>query len=129
MNRGVMVASVAGSIVLVLASAWIARFEYRLRPPVALAAKAARKSQEIRQLIGEPMHVSRIAKGRLLSNRGSGSADLTIQIRGPLGRGTLDEWAQENKGRWHICTLQFLSNGNSIPIALVDGSLTRYEPE
>jgi hypothetical protein len=75
------------------------------------------------------MHVSRIAKGRIFTNRGDGNADLTVRIRGPLGRGKLDEWAQEENGTWHICGLQFESSDGATSIMLVDESLTHCEPE
>ncbi|MGD0858867.1 MAG: cytochrome c oxidase assembly factor Coa1 family protein [Terracidiphilus sp.] len=129
MSRKVIVASIMGLLLIVLAGAWILRFERRSRAPAALAARTARGSARMKQLIGEPMHVSRLAKGRVFTNRGNGSADLTIQIRGPLGRGELNEWAQEDTGKWKICSLQFRSNDGSMSIALVDGSLTHCEPE
>jgi hypothetical protein len=75
------------------------------------------------------MRVSRIARGRILADRGDGNADLTVQIRGPLGRGKLDEWAQEENGKWHICGLDFESSDGSTNIPLVDESLTHCERE
>jgi hypothetical protein len=75
------------------------------------------------------MHVSRLTKGRLFTNRGNGSADLTIHIRGPLGSGELNEWAQEGAGKWRVCSLQFQSSDGSMSIALVDGSSTHCERE
>jgi len=80
-------------------------------------------------MLGEPMRVSRIAEGRILANRGDGNADLTVQISGPLGRGKLDEWAQEENGKWQVCGLQFESSDGSTSITLVDESLTHCEPE
>ena len=129
MNRTVKVASPIGLLLLALAGAWILRFERQSRAPMALAAQMARSSARMKSLLGEPMHVSRIAKGRILSNRDDGNADLTVRIRGPLGRGKLDEWAQEENGRWHICGLEFKSSGGSTRITLVDESLTHCERE
>jgi hypothetical protein len=124
-----MVASAIGLLLLVLAGVWILKFERRARAPVALASRTARSSARVRQLLGEPMHVSRIAKGRIFTNRGDGNVDLTVRIRGPLGRGKLDEWAQEENGTWHICGLQFESSDGATSIMLVDESLTHCEPE
>jgi hypothetical protein len=105
-RRAILVSSASGIfLLLVLAGVWILRFERQARVPVALAARTARSSAKMRQLLGEPFHVSRFTKGRLFSHRGDGNADLTIQIGGPLGRGTLYEWAQEGRGKWHICSL------------------------
>jgi hypothetical protein len=75
------------------------------------------------------MNRRNIAKGRILASRGDGNADLTIQIRGPLGRGKLDEWAQEKNGTWHICGLQFESSRSPTSVTLVDESSTHCERE
>jgi hypothetical protein len=75
------------------------------------------------------MHVSRIARGSIFTNRRDGNADLVVQIRGPLGRGKLAEWAQEENGTWHICGLEFEPSDGSTNIPLVDESLTHCEPE
>jgi len=124
-----MVTSAIGSLLLVLAAVWILKFERQSRAPLALAAQTARGSARMRQLLGEPMRVSRIGHGRILANRGDGNADLTVQIRGPLGRGKLDEWAQEENGKWHICGLDFEPNDGSTRITLVDESVTHCERE
>ena len=129
MNRTVTIASIIGLLLLVLAGAWILRFEHQSRAPVALAARTARGSEKLRQMLEEPMRVSRITHGRIFTNRGDGNADLTVQIRGPLGRGRLDEWAQEENGKWHICGLEFELRGSSTGITLVDESLTHCERE
>ena len=129
MNRTATIASMIVLPLLVMAGAWILRFEHQSRAPVALAARTARSSAKVRQMLGEPMRVSRIAEGRILANRGDGNADLTVQISGPLGRGKLDEWAQEENGKWHICGLQFESSDGSTSITLVDESLTHCERE
>jgi hypothetical protein len=129
MKRTAVVAFMIGLLLLVLTGAWILRFEGQSRAPVALAAQTARSSARMKQLLGEPMRVSRIAKGRILSNRGDGNADLTVQIRGPIGSGKLDEWAQEENGKWHICGLEFEASGGSASVTLVDESLTHCERE
>jgi hypothetical protein len=101
------------ALLLVLVGIWILMFERQARAPVALAVKSARSSAKIQQLPGEPFRIDRLVKGRLVSNGGDGNADLAIRIRGPLGQGTLGEWAQEGSGKWHICTLVFQLSGNS----------------
>jgi hypothetical protein len=116
-------------LLLIVACVRVLRFERETRAPEALAARTARSSAKMRQLLGEPMRVSRFARGTILSNGGDGNADLTIKIRGPLGRGTLFEWAQEGSGRWQICSLLFRSADGSISIPLVDDSFTHCERE
>ena len=75
------------------------------------------------------MHIARLTKGTLVSDDGEGNADLTIRIRGPLGRGTLYEWAQEGAGNWHICSLLFVSRDGTTSIPLVDDSSTHCDRE
>ena len=129
MNRRVMVGSVIGFLLLVLAGAWILRFERQSQAPAALAVRTARSSARVKQLLGEPIRVSRIAKGHILAIRGDGNADLTVEIRGPLGRGKLHEWAQEENGKWHICGLDFESSDSATSVTLVDETLTHCERE
>jgi len=129
MSGKVMVTSAIGLLLLGLGGAWFLMFEHDLRAPVAMAERTARSSAMVKQRIGEPMRVSRIARGRILTNRGDGNADLTVSIRGPLGRGKLDEWAQEENGKWHICGLDFEPRDGSTRITLIDESLTHCERE
>jgi Cytochrome oxidase complex assembly protein 1 len=124
-----MAISTIALLLLVVAGAWILSFERQARAPVALAARIAQSSARVRQLLGEPMRVSRIAKGSIISHSGEGNADLTVQIRGPLGRGKLDEWAQEENGKWHICGLQFEPSDSSASVTIIEESLTHCEPE
>jgi len=129
-RRTILVSSTAGVLLLlILTGIWILHFERQARTPVGLAARAARGSAEIRQLLGEPLRVARFTRGTLFSNRGEGNADLILHIVGPLGRGTLYEWAQEVGGKWLICYLQFRSSNRSTNITLVDDSSTHCERE
>jgi hypothetical protein len=129
-QRAVLVCSTTGVILLLLlVGVWILSFEYRARAPVALAARTVHSSAKMRQALGEPLYFARLTKGTLVSNRGEGNADLIIRIRGPLGRGTVYEWAQEGAGKWHICSLLFKSGDSSTSILLVDDSFTHCERE
>jgi hypothetical protein len=128
--RAILVGSTVGVFILVaIAGIWILRFENQARAPIALAARTARGSAEVRQLLGEPIHISFAAKGNLVSKRGYGNADLIIQVDGRLGQGTLLEWAQEDTGKWQICSLLFRSASGSTIIPLVDDSITHCERE
>lgn len=117
------------ALLLSVAGTWIVRFERRAREPVRLATSVARRSAEVRHLIGEPIHVGRWAKGNLVANHGEGTADLTISIHGPLGRGTLLEWAQEDAGKWRLCSLLFRSNDVSTGTTLVSDASTHCDRE
>ena len=55
-----------------------------------------------------------------MATSGDGNADITIPVYGSLGRGVLEEWAQEGAGKWRLCSLVFHSGKhNSITITLV----------
>ena len=114
---------------LLLACLWFLSLPIRAQAPVKLAASKARSSVEVTQLIGQPLDTGRFVKGYLISKAGNGNADLTIPIHGPLGYGTLVEWAQEDKGNWHICSLLFLSDDASTATQLVSDTSTHCERE
>jgi hypothetical protein len=129
-RQAVLVCSTSVVVLLLfLVGVWILRFEYQARAPVALAARTVRNSTKMRQALGQPLHFARLTKGSLVSNRGEDNADLIIRIRGPLGRGTLYEWAQEGAGNWHICSLLFMSSDSSTSILLVDDTYTHCDRE
>lgn len=65
-----------------------------------------------------------------MTRSGDGTADLTIPIYGPLGRGILLEWAQEDTGKWHLCFLLFRSTNNvSTSVNLVSDDSTHCDRE
>ena len=108
---------------------WFLSLPIRAQAPVKLAASKARSSAEVTQLIGQPLNTGRFVKGYLVSKDGNGNADLTIPIHGPLGYGTLVEWAQEDKGNWHICSLLFRSSDASTATQIVSDTSTHCERE
>ena len=116
-------------VILLLGCLWYLSLPIRAQAPVKLAASKARSSFEVTQLIGQPLDTGRFVKGYLISKAGNGNADLTIPIHGPLGYGTLVEWAQEDKGNWHICSLLFLSDDASTATQLVSDTSTHCERE
>src|ERR1700733_6050398 len=94
---------------LLLACLWFLSLPIRAQSPIKLAASKARSSAVVTQLIGQPLNSGRFVKGYLVANDGNGSGDRTIRLQGPLRYGLLLEWAQEDKGKWHICSLLFRS--------------------
>jgi hypothetical protein len=129
-RRAVQVFLVLGVFLLiVIVGFWNFRFERRIRAPIALAARTAHGSSEVRHVLGSPTRVGRFAKGNLNSGDGNGNADLAIPVYGPLGRGTLLEWAQEDAGKWSICSLVFRSSDGLTSIPLVEDSSTHCERE
>jgi hypothetical protein len=124
----ILTVSAVGLIVL-LGCLWFLSLSIRAQAPARLAASRARSSAEVRQVIGQPLNTGRFVKGYLISKGGNGNADLTIPIYGPLGRGTLLEWAQEDEGKWHICSLVFRSSDASTTTQLVSDASTHCERE
>jgi hypothetical protein len=122
-------AASAAILFLAVSCLWILRFERHVMVPVDLAAGVASDSAPVRQLLGAPLKIGRFARGNLVANGGNGTADLTIRIGGPLGNGTLSEWAQESDGKWEICSLFFRLKGGKPSIPLVSDSSTNCERE
>jgi hypothetical protein len=116
-------------VILVLGCLWLLSLPIRAQAPVRLATTKARGSAQVTQLIGQPLNTARFVKGYLVSKDGNGNADLTIPIHRPLGHGTLVEWAQEDKGNWHICSLVFQSSDASTTTQLVSETSTHCERE
>lgn len=116
-------------LVLLAGAIWTLSFERRIQEPVRLAAHTARSSAEVRDVIGEPVSVVRFTKGSLSAKGCNGNADLTIQVYGPRGRGTLLEWAQEDAGKWHLCSLLFRSTDTSVSTSLVSDTSTHCDRE
>ena len=112
-----------------LTIAWELRFQERIRPPMSLAIAAARRSTEVNRRLGTPVKASLLARGHFIGDRSNGTADFTFELQGPLGRGTLAEWAQEGNGRWKVCGLDLKTSDNPKSITLVDEATTRCERE
>lgn len=128
--RKIAIPALSGiGIILLLGCLWFLSLPIRAREPVKLAVSNASSSAAVTQSIGQPLNTRRFVKGYLVSKNGNGNADLTIPINGPLGHGTLVEWAQEDRGHWHICSLLFRSNDASTTTQLISDTSTHCERE
>lgn len=121
--------SIGVGLLLVIVLLWVLHFEHQAQNPASLAVKVAGGSEGIRKYLGSPIRFSRFARGRLITEGGNGTADLTVYVRCPLGQGSLSEWAQENSGEWQICSLVFRSKDDTTRITVVDDALSRCERE
>jgi hypothetical protein len=110
---------------LALGSFLFVRFNQTVQAPMALAANLAQSSTVVRSALGEPLRFGRLPRAKVRGN----NARLGIGISGPLGSGTLIEWAQQTSGQWHICSLVFRRGDGSGSVDLVDSETTRCEPE
>jgi hypothetical protein len=128
-RRTAILALTSIGVILLWGCLWFLSLPIRAQAPVKLAAIKARSSNEVTQLIGQPLNTGRFVKGYVVSKGGNGNADLTIPIHGPLGYGTLVEWAQEDKGSWHICSLLFRPSDASTATQLVSDTSTHCERE
>ena len=108
---------------------WIFVLQFRAQDPARIAAREALSSDVVMRSIGQPMNVGPFIRGNLVSSNGSGTADLIIPIRGPKGKGTLLEWAQESSGKWRICSLTFRSSTESADIAIIPEEKSDCERE
>ena len=101
------------------------RYQQTVQRPIALATDVARKSSEVRDAIGEPLRFGRIPQVRV---RG-GNAHLGIRVHGAHGEGLLIEWAQQDRGRWQLCSLVFRDESTTTDVILVSETATHCARE
>jgi Cytochrome oxidase complex assembly protein 1 len=100
----------------------------RKRAIAESAIYRAQTSSQLAAMIGLPMQPGWPVRGTVVSRNGSGNADLRIVLTGSRGEGTLFEWAQQEGGKWQICSLSFHSSAGA-DLTLVDAAGTHCEPE
>ncbi len=76
-------------------------------------------------LLGIPIQPGWPIRGKLSTRKGFGNADLRIPLSGPRGKGLLLEWAQLQRGKWHICSLVF-NSATGGQINLVDDQIQTH---
>lgn len=129
-RRGVLAAvAICAVVVIGLGLTWAWRFETNARAPIGAAMQVAQSSAVLKKAIGAPMRAEPLARGSLVASGGDGTADLVVRINGPNGRGTLDEWAQEVEGQWHVCSLTFEPRNGGASLTLVDDATTHCAGE
>jgi Cytochrome oxidase complex assembly protein 1 len=80
-------------------------------------AQAASNSQ-VRELIGEPLKPAWLISGQL-NVSGTGSANLSIPISGPRGKGAIRAVANKSGGVWRFTYLQVSVDGQPTSIDLL----------
>jgi hypothetical protein len=107
-----------------------AYYDRLLTKPRTMAITVAQNSPVLFVALGEPLHFGRFPRAKLHGGNGEGNADMAISVSGPLGSGTLIEWAQQSGGQWHICSLIFRpDDGGARSFDLVDTKWAHCEPE
>jgi hypothetical protein len=109
------------------AALWV-HFDRLLTQPRQMAIRFAQIAPPVTNTLGEPLEFGRFPQAKLHGGNGEGNVDMSISVSGPLGSGTLIEWAQQSAGQWHICSLVFRPDRRD-GITLVDSSQTHCEPE
>lgn len=70
------------------------------------ALARARADPQVIEKIGQPLQPGWLATGNLNTSGSSGSADVSIPISGPKGKGTIYVEAKKSAGEWTFETLQ-----------------------
>jgi len=114
--------------VLILAVLFLFRQSSLKRSVADQAIYIAESSPKVAEAIGLPIQPGWPIRGRILTRAGAGNADLQIPLHGSRGQGVLSEWAQQDRGKWHICSLGFQSS-NGENLRLVESKTSGCEPE
>ncbi len=83
----------------------------------AMARAAA--DENVRAQIGNPIKADWLIAGELKVSNDSGSANLSIPISGPRGRGTIRAVASKSGGVWRFSCLQVVVEGRASRIDLL----------
>jgi|ERR1700722_2517682 len=83
----------------------------------AMARAAA--DPQVRAQVGEPIQPGWLISGQLKVNGSTGSADFSIPVSGPRGKGTIRVVAVKSDGVWRFTTLLVNVEGASAPIDLL----------
>jgi len=92
------------------------------------AIYAAQASAKVAGRIGLPIQAASSIRGNILTSGDDRNADLQIPLHGSHGQGMLIEWAQRQKGKWRLCSLQFHS-ATGDEVDLVDPAKSGCDPE
>jgi Cytochrome oxidase complex assembly protein 1 len=128
-RRFALALSAALTVLAIAALLWVVVFLNRAVAPVRLAVKAAQASGEFRNAVGEPVQTGTFVRGKMNLTGQSGNADLVIPISGDRGEGVLQEWAQQQSGKWHLCSLSYWSKDGQTRITILPDESAPCERE
>jgi hypothetical protein len=106
-----------GGFIAILLTGILASFHRSDAYNQAMARAAA--DPQVRAQLGEPIQPGWLISGQLKVNGSAGSADLSIPVSGPRGKGTIRVVAVESDGVWRFTTLQVNVEGANAPIDLL----------
>ena len=79
----------------------------------------AAESQQVRDLMGEPIRAAWLISGDLHVNGSTGNANLSIPISGPRGKGVIRAVAFKSEGVWRFTYLKVKVEGQDESIDLL----------
>lgn len=86
------------------------------------AISRARSSQAVAQSLGVPIKEAWFVTGSINESPGSGSADFTLPISGPKGKGTLYVMARKVAGAWQYSLIEVDIKGSGDRINLLNAN-------
>ena len=91
--------------------------------PYELAVGEAMHNEELIAILGEPIETNGIMQGNLNFKNGSGSADISIPLKGPNGEATVFIKGEKEDGQWTYDEFYILLESNNERINLLDKSM------
>lgn len=89
----------------------------RASDPYKMAIRQAEGSTCVHALIGTPLKEGWLTTGRIEESSDRGSANLSIPVRGTVGKGRLLVTAEKRQGSWTISTLSLARDRGEIQLA------------
>ncbi len=112
-----ILALLVGGFVAILLTGIFASFHSSDAYNQAMARAVA--DPQVRAQLGEPIQPGWFISGQLKVTGSAGSADFSIPVSGPRGRGTIRVVAVKSEGIWRLTTLQVNIAGAIPPIDLL----------
>lgn len=94
----------------------IVRTSFRASEPYQVAITRAKANPEVTAALGTPLEEGAFPTGSISTSGGSGSANLSIPIRGPNGKGTVYVQAEKFAGAWEYRRIVVTVNGREIDL-------------
>ena len=92
------------------------------------AFNLARSHPAVVEALGEPVEDGLFMGGQISVTGPSGSADISIPLHGPQGKGTIYAVATKSAGQWEYHTLEVAVEGRGDRIDLLEAEVERGSP-
>lgn len=90
--------------------------------PVQMGLERAKANQAVAARIGTPMKPGWFTTGNIAVTDDTGSANLSLSLSGPKGKGRLYVEATRQAGVWRLESLEFVPHGSEEQMNLLDGA-------